>query len=78
MIFRYASYLGSDTDIDAIENLNDFSDAIDVSRWAIPAMKWAIDAELVQGRGGNKIAPKEFATRAETAIILTRLTEAYS
>jgi hypothetical protein len=38
-------------------------------------MCWAVEIGLVQGRGENKVNPKDTATRAEAATILMRYLE---
>ena len=73
MLYRYTAYKEFPVDIEQKVSLQDFSDAENVSDWAVHSMQWAIDAGIIQGRGNNKIAPKEFATRAETAVLLMRL-----
>ena len=52
--------------------LESFSDAEKVSMWAIPAMQWAASKLLIQWRTGKQLAPQEFATRAEVAVLLLR------
>ena len=73
MLYRYTAYKEMPVVIKRKVSLQDFSDAANVSDWAVHSMQWAIDAGIIQGRGNNKIAPKEFATRAETAVLLMRL-----
>ena len=41
------------------------------SDWAAEAMSWAVSVGLIEGNGVS-YAPKETATRAETAIVLMR------
>ena len=49
-----------------------FADAAAVSGWAKPAMRWASERGLMNGVGGNYIAPQSTATRAEGAVIMMR------
>lgn len=49
-----------------------FSDANEVSAWAADALRWAVSTGLIQGREQNNLAPKESATRAEFAQMLSR------
>jgi hypothetical protein len=70
ILYRYAEYKGYDTSVSA--DLGAFADAGDISEWAIDAMKWAVGSGLIVGRGEGNIAPKDTATRAEMATIITR------
>lgn len=59
--------------VSPLETLRPFSDANEVSAWAIPAMADSVDAGLITGRSGQRLAPKEWLTRAETAVLVHRL-----
>jgi S-layer homology domain. len=50
-----------------------FTDANDVSVWAAAAMADSVDAGLITGRSGQRLAPNELLTRAETAVLVQRL-----
>ena len=52
-------------------NLHQFSDASDVSTYALDAMVWAVKEGIIGGMNG-KLAPKDNATRAQIATILYR------
>ena len=51
-------------------DLSSFSDAGEISGWAFEAMAWAVSAGLIQGRGGDILAPGAEATRAEVTQII--------
>ena len=51
-----------------------FTDASDVSVWAVPAMQWAVGQGLIQGSNGQ-LRPQANASRAEVATILMRFCE---
>ncbi len=74
MLYRYAVYKGMET-ATLEENLTGFTDAGDVSGYAVQAMNWAVGAELVGGMDGSTLQPKGSATRAQTATILMRFLE---
>lgn len=40
--------------------------------WAMEAMEWAVESQILRGRGENLLDPRAFATRAEIAAILSR------
>lgn len=43
--------------------------------YAREAMAWAVDVGLIQGRADGRLDPGGTATRAQTAVLLTRLWE---
>ncbi|MBQ6261885.1 MAG: S-layer homology domain-containing protein, partial [Clostridia bacterium] len=53
-------------------DLSSFEDGEKVSGWADEAMKWAVEAGLINGTGGNKLAPDGKATREQFAAIIER------
>ncbi|MVP00987.1 fibronectin type III domain-containing protein [Paenibacillus lutrae] len=55
------------------EQLKAFTDALDVSGWAKSGIADSVQAGIVTGRNGGKLAPKAFITRAEVAATLQRL-----
>ena len=76
ILCRYWAYKGYDTTAQA--QLSDFTDAGDVSRYAVGAMNWAVERGLVVGMGDGTLAPKSNATRAQIAKILTQLCKSLS
>ena len=73
MLFRYAVKNGMNA-VTLAENLSRFTDASDVSAWAVSAMQWAVGQGLIQGSNG-KLRPQSNASRAEAAMILMRFCE---
>ena len=68
ILYRYAQYDNIDTDI-----LSD-ADGASVTEYAVPAVKWACGAGLIQGSNG-KLMPSGSTTRAQAAAILKRFCE---
>ena len=69
MLYNFAEYKGVDTRSD--KDLTQFTDYNQISDYAIPAVKWAIENGLISGKlNGSKIDPKATATRAECAKML--------
>ena len=54
------------------ENTYVFEDQADIASYAVDAVSWAREAGIVNGRSGNRFDPDGRATRAETAVILSR------
>ena len=52
-----------------------YTDAGDISAWALEALQWANGAGLISGRSSTLLAPAGSTTRAETAVILVRFLE---
>ena len=73
ILYRYANLKGAAVSPDA--NIMDYDDVFEVSGWAVEAMRWAVQVKLVEGVGGNKLAPKDSATRAQIATIIMRYCE---
>lgn len=51
----------------------DFADSADISPWACEAVKKAVAAGIMQGRGNNNFAPNEAVTRAEAVTVMLRI-----
>ncbi len=49
-----------------------FADEGDIAAYALPAVAWAKENDVVGGVGGNRFAPKDGLTRAQAAAILAR------
>ena len=71
MLRSYAQYRNKDTS--ASGDLSAFVDQSTVSGWAAESVSWAVGHGIINGRSGNRIAPKGTATRAEAATMFTRL-----
>ena len=69
-LFNYAVYQGMDA-VTLSENLSSFSDQAEISAYAVPALQWAVGAELIKG-SDSKLQPAGTATRCQFAAILNR------
>ena len=58
-----------------IADLTSFVDYEDVAPWHEVAVSWGVGSKLLGGKGGNVMAPKMFATRAEAAQMLMNMCE---
>ncbi len=52
-----------------------FTDADQISGWALEALRWAVEQGLLSGKGGGILDPIGRATRAEAATMLQRYLE---
>ena len=69
---RFAKQKDVETAHGEASPLDGFLDAADVSDWADPSVRWAVDAGIIQGIGGDQLAPMQNATRAQVATMLMR------
>ena len=72
MLYNYYKLNNKSSNIS--ENLSNYYDYTDVSPWAKEAMTWATSKGIISGNNGN-ILPKNYATRAEVAIIIQKYME---
>ena len=70
ILYRYAQYKGLDVSVGEDTNILSYTDAGQISEWAIPAVQWAVGAGLMQGNGNGSLNPHGYATRAEVAALL--------
>ena len=70
IFYRFAAYLCLEKDCDA--DMNNYADASQISQYAQDPFKWAISAEIVNGVGNDRLAPKGNATRAQCAAVIER------
>lgn len=70
MLYRYAEYKRYNTK--ASEDLDQFSDADDVSAYAVEALEWAVAEGIITGMGNGTLAPQGTTTRAQAATMIMR------
>ncbi len=70
MLCRYAGYRECDTSSDF--DLSVFEDADDVSDYAVDALEWSAENEIISGRTETELDPLSEITRAETAAVIIR------
>lgn len=75
ILYRYAQSKGIDVSVGEDTNILSYADALQASEYAIPALQWAVGAGVLNGKGGNLLAPTGTATRAEIAAIMQRWCE---
>ena len=74
ILFRYAQYKGLDVSAGEDTNILSYSDALDISEYAFPAMQWICGVSILNGSDGN-LMPRGSAIRAQVAAILHRFCE---
>lgn len=73
IFYNYAKLKGYD--VSSVNDLSGFTDAGDVSDWALPAMRWAVGSGIMGGYGDGILGPQGTATRAQVAAMLRRFIE---
>ncbi len=75
ILYRYAQYV--QYDVSARIELKRFSDAAQISPYAVEAMQWAVERGIISGVGNKMLSPQDKATRAQLAAIVKRFEESY-
>ena len=71
ILYRYAGYKG--LDVSGRADLSGFTDAGQISAYAVDTLRWAVSEELITGTSATTLTPGGSATRAQAALILMRL-----
>lgn len=69
-LWRYAGSRGENVEA-STALLDGFKDSTDISGYAVEAMAWAVEKGIIAGRGDGTLAPRDGATRAEMAEIVS-------
>ena len=78
ILYRYAQTKGYDVSVGEDTNILGYTDALKISEYAIPAMKWACGAGVIMGVTKSALLPQGSATRAQVATMLMRFCEYYA
>ena len=70
MLFRFSS--SAPVSVPERADLMPFADDEKVSDWASEPLEWAVEAGLINGTDGNRLAPDGFATREQFAAVIER------
>lgn len=73
MLYNYSKF--AKYSVSANAKLDSFSDADDVSAYAVDSLQWAVGAELVTGIDATTLSPAGTATRAQVATMFYRYME---
>ena len=72
MLYRYAVLFGYNVSVGESANILSYTDAGQISEYAIPAMQWACGAGIIAGTSADTLSPHGSATRAQLAVMLYR------
>lgn len=69
ILCRYATFRGMDTL--SFATLSGYTDGNQVSEFAVPALKWAVENGLM-GQGVDELNPQDYISRADIAVMIYR------
>ena len=76
ILYRYAEYIGCTVD-GTDTNFDSYSDAGEISSYALVPFSWAVEAGLVNGTASDTLSPAGNTSRAVAAVILLRFEEQF-
>jgi len=56
----------------------DYTDADQVAGYALPSLKWLNEAAILNGKDGDRIVPRGYATREEAIVMMMRLIDKFN
>ena len=77
ILYRYAQFKAYDVSVGEDTNILDFTDAQDISEYAIPAIQWAVGDSVITGFEDGTMRPKSNANRAQMAVILNKIADLF-
>ena len=77
ILYRYAQFKAYDVSIGEDTNILDFTDAQDISQYAVPAIQWAVGDSVITGFEDGTMRPKANANRAQMAVILNKIVDLF-
>ena len=77
ILYRYAKLKGVDGNSGESIDIHSFADFSDISEFAYEAIKYVVENKIMSGRTEETINPKDTATRAEAAAVLSRINSAF-
>ena len=72
-LYNYSQKKGYD--VSQLADLSKYTDAGDVSGWAVTGVRWAIASGMISGTSETTLSPKNTATRAQVALIVMNYVE---
>ncbi len=78
VLYRYCQLKGYDVSSGEDVDLSKYTDADQISSWAVSAMKWAYAEGIISGVGNGKLDPGGSATRAQAATMLMRFCQKFA
>ncbi len=73
MLYRFVKSQGMALQEDYDIDLSAYTDANQISNYAVPAMKWALATKMIAGTSSTTLSPKDEVNRAQMAVFMLRL-----
>ena len=73
VLWRYAKFKDYDVSVGEDTNILDFTDALEISEWAVSAVQWTVGDGIISGFEDASIRSQNNAQRAQMAIILNKI-----
>lgn len=73
ILYRYMQYKGADVSVGENTNILSYTDANEISEYAVSAIQWACGAGVINGYPDGTLAPTAGITRAEFAMMIDGL-----
>ncbi|MBQ9598879.1 MAG: S-layer homology domain-containing protein, partial [Clostridia bacterium] len=77
ILYRYAQFKDYDVSVGEDTNILDFTDAQDISSYAVQAIQWAVGDSVITGFEDGTMRPKANANRAQMAVILNKIADLF-
>lgn len=77
ILYRFAKAMGYDVSVGEDTNILSYTDAEEISEYAVEAMCYAVGSGLLKGKTESTLNPGDNATRAELATIIQRFLNMY-
>lgn len=75
VIFRNYAERYAGLNVNVIADLSGYTDAGNVSGWAVSAMQWAVGVGLISGTSSTTLSPASTSERAQAAVVLMKYCE---
>ncbi|MBE7004576.1 MAG: dipeptidase B [Ruminococcaceae bacterium] len=72
ILYRYAQNLGKDVSVGEDTNILSYSDMLQWSEWAVPALQWAVGSGVLSEKDGGVLDAWGSVTQAEAAAVLAK------
>ncbi|MBO4916220.1 MAG: S-layer homology domain-containing protein, partial [Oscillospiraceae bacterium] len=72
ILYRYAQRLGRDVSVGEDTNILSYTDMLQWSEWAVPALQWAVGSGLLGEKDGGVLDARGTVTQAEAAAVLDK------
>ena len=73
ILYRYAKHCGMDVSAGEDTNILSYSDMLQWSDWAVPALQWTVGSGLLDAKGGDRLGAWDTVSCSEVTEVLEKL-----